>query len=368
MLKNFTLFFFLLLVSIAHGQDPSFSQFHASRIYLNPAFTGLEQGISLAGVYRMQWKNVDYGFKTYQATVEIQEPFIRSGFGLSLFQDVEGLPELTTTSVGVSYAYTLPMDGHNVHIGMQALWFQKSVDWSKIVFSDQLDPVFGNIYPTNAVMGAERVNYADFNVGALWRFDASFKIGKKKFKNTRNSLGVSLNHAPYVFKNTNGNESFQNLNTRTAPRLTMHAGSIIPMIIIGKGKQQISFSPNVKYDIQGERLLNFKENLQVITYGCYMLYEGIYFGAFYQNKFLVSQFKHTNAFILTMGAYVDSGRKQKNKLFLGFSYDANTTGVGTQAGGVYELAVRITFSEAPNIFGAPGRSSSKKALDCYHFF
>ncbi len=358
----------LFLGWMLQAQDPSFSQFYANRIYLNPALTGLEQGVSFAGVYRQQWKNVDSGFKTYLATIEIQEPFIRSGFGLSLYQDVQGLMQLKTSSVGLSYAYTLPMNEHNVHIGMQALWYQRSVDWSKLIFSDQLDPVFGDIYPTTALPGADKVSYADFNVGAIWRFDASFRLGKKNLRNTRNSLGLSLHHVPYIFKNTNGNESLQSLNTRTTPRLTLHAGSIIPMILLAGGKQNISFSPNIKYDLQGRELGNFKENLQVVTYGCYVLYEGIYFGAFYQNKFLISKFKHTNALILTMGAHIDSGRKQKNKYFIGFSYDANTTGVGTQAGGVYELAFRVTFSEAPTLFGSAGKPSSKKSLDCYHFY
>ncbi|MCB0634515.1 MAG: type IX secretion system membrane protein PorP/SprF, partial [Lewinella sp.] len=37
------------------AQDPSFSQFYANRVYLNPAFVGLESGITLSATSRMQW-------------------------------------------------------------------------------------------------------------------------------------------------------------------------------------------------------------------------------------------------------------------------------------------------------------------------
>ena len=58
--------------TLCFGQDPSFSQFYANRIYLNPAFTGIENGISFAGTSRNQWSKVDQGFKTYIASVEFQ--------------------------------------------------------------------------------------------------------------------------------------------------------------------------------------------------------------------------------------------------------------------------------------------------------
>ena len=245
-------------------KDPSFSQFYANRIYLNPALTGLEDGITFAGVYRTQWKNVDSGFKTYTASVEIQEPFIRSGFGLSVFQDVQGLAELQTTNIGLSYKYMIPInEEQEVHIGMQALWYQKTVDYSKITFSDQLDPVRGVVRPSTFEPGLPQVSYADFNVGVVWRFITDAKIGKRRFKEMRNSIGLSLHHVPNLFGGTGVDESLQNLGTRTPPRMTIHAGTIIPLLIIGSTKKRISVSPNIKYDVQGNSLLKFQENLIV---------------------------------------------------------------------------------------------------------
>ena len=352
-----------------NAQDPSFSQFYANRVYLNPAFTGMESGISLSGVSRMQWISVDRGFQTYGATLEIQEPFIRSGLGLSLLYGTEGLAQLNTTSIGLSYAYMIPLKESNLHIGIQAQWVQKSVDWDKITFSDELDPVYGKVYESTATPVLDKVSFTDFNLGILYRFNSKLRLKKKTIKNIRTSIGISLNHAPYLFNKNGGNESLQNLNTSTTPRITIHAGSVIPLVFIGSTKKKIAVSPNFKFDVQGDNLLKLKENLQVFTYGLYIFYDGAYVGAFYQNKQALSSLKNTSSLILAVGAYIKSGKhKNKKKFFIGLSYDANTTGVGTRAGGVYEFAFRWNFNTKKNLFGGGKGSSSKHVLDCNSFF
>lgn len=365
--KRFTLFGLLFMFTlIGNAQDPSFSQFYANRIYLNPAFTGLEAGLSIAGVSRMQWLGVDYGFRTHGISIELQEPFIKSGFGLNLLTDNEGLAQLKTTSVGLSYAYTIPLVKHNIHFGIEANWLQKSVDWSKIVFSDQLDPVYGAIYPTTAVPILDRVNYTDFQAGVMWRFSSDLKMGKRKYRDVLSSIGVSIHHLPSLFKTTGGGESLQNLQTQTAPRLTFHAGTVIPMVVFNGTKKEIAVSPNLKIDVQGEDLFQFKENLQVYTYGVYVLYDAFYVGALYQNKHIVSHYKNTDSWILAVGAKFDTGKD--SKFFVGLSYDANTTGVGTKAGGVYEIAFRWTGNYFKGFFGGKRKNKNKKYLNCFSFF
>ena len=361
----FTIIFSLVLVQ-GFSQDPSFSQFYANRIYLNPAFTGVESGISVAAVSRMQWVNVDRGFRTYGFTAEIQEPFINSGIGLSLFQNTQGLAQLNSTSVGLSYSYMIPLDGHNIHIGIEGLWNQKSVDWDKVTFSDQLDEVNGSVYPSTFVPILDRTTYTDFSMGVLWRFNSNMKLGRRKFKNVRHSIGVSMHHLPALFGTNIGGESLQNLGTQLIPRMTIHAGSMIPLTFFNSTKKEIMISPNIKVDVQGEGLFQFQENLQVFTYGGYFLYEGFYVGALYQNKNIFSHHKNTNAWILAVGTYIDSNKD--GKMFIGFSYDANTTGVGATAGGVYEIAFRWTGNAKVSILGNGRKRSSKRLLDFHRFF
>lgn len=373
MIRDFYLVGFLcLFFTCAQAQDPSFSQFYANRIYLNPAFTGLEAGMTVAAVSRMQWLNVDNGFRTYGFNVELQEPALNSGIGLSLFRDQQGLANLQTTSIGLSYAYTIPFEKHNIHIGLQYQFVQKSLDWNKITFSDQLDPLYGAIYETSAVPLLDRVSFSDFNAGIIWRFETDMHLGKKKtLRDTRHSLGLSVNHLPQLVSKGGGIESFQNLDTRVAPRITLHAGSMIPVWFFNGSKKSISISPNIKYDLQGDQLGAVRQNLQVFTIGCYLIYEGVYLGALYQNKKPIAGIENTNAMILAFGTFINpktKGRSAKNNLFLGLSYDANTTGLGSRAGGVIEAALRWNFTDAPGIFGSRRGNTAKKAFDCTKFF
>lgn len=355
----------MVLTNICFGQDPSFSQFYANRIYLNPAFTGIETGISFAGVSRSQWTKVEHGFRTYTASVEFQEPYLNSGFGLNFFHDTQGLMQLNTTGIGFSYAYIIAIKKHNLHIGFQGSWIQKSLDWDKIVFSDEIDPVFGAVNPTTAVPYLDRITYTDFDAGILWRFDQDIKIGKFRFRDARTSIGFSIHHLPYLMLKNSGNESFQNLHTQTSPRLTFHAGTVLPLVYFNGTKKKIAISPNLKFDTQGENL----SGLQVFTYGVYLLYQGIYCGVYYQNKNPYPQSKNTNALIFAAGAYVDTGRNAQRSFFIGFSYDANTTGLGPRAGGVYEIALRWTIKPSATLFANnEKRKSSKRLLDCTDFF
>lgn len=350
------------------AQDPSFSQFYANRIYLNPAFTGLEAGLTVAAVSRMQWLNVDSGFRTYGFSLEMQEPAVNSAFGLSLYQDQQGLAQLNTTSIGLAYAYTLAMKNHNVHFGMQARWVQKSVDWDKITFSDQLDPVYGSIYPTSAVPILNRITYSDFDAGIVWRFNSDIRMGKRRMRDSRHSIGVAVHHLPQLFNQNGGYESFQQLETRVAPRVTIHFGSVLPIVWFASGTKNIAISPTFKYDLQGDDLSSPSKNLQVFTTGGYFVYDGVYVGALYQNKRLISGPQNTNALILAFGAFIQPKKKDASNMFIGFSYDANTTGVGSRAGGVFELAFRYNFSGIPSIFGASKKRKSNKPLDCFRFF
>ena len=359
----FAIFFYYLAI----GQDPSFSQYYANRIYLNPAFAGLEKGLTVAGVSRIQWANVDGGFRTYGISLEMQEPGINSGLALHLFQDNQGLAQLNTTSVGLTYAYTIKMDNHNIHVGLQGRWVQKKVDWSKIVFSDQLDPVYGNVYATTAIPILDRITYTDFDAGVVWRFKTDLRFGKKRLRDTRYSIGIAAHHLPNLISDNAGVESFQQLETRVSPRVTFHAGAVVPLAWFANGAKSIAVSPTLKLDIQGDKLSDWQSNLQVFSIGGYIVYDGIYVGALYQNKKLITDQRNTNAFILAFGAYLKRPKSKAKNVFLGFSFDANTTGVGTRAGGVYELAFRWNFTGAQGIFNSD-RRSSKKSLDCYKFF
>ena len=369
----------------AWSQDPSFSQFYAKRIYLNPAFTGLDGGVAVSGAARLQWLAVDKGFKTYNAAVETQLPFWRVGLGLHLLHNQEGHAALNTTQAGVTFSYTIPGEKNNLHFGFEGRVTQKSIDWSKLVFSDQLDPVYGVVNPTAATPVMDQITFGDLDFGIVWRNEGQLKLGRRGVRQVRSHLGMSFHHLPHlVSKSAQGNDSFLNTDSKVAPRTTIHGGMIIPMKFYDGTGKRLALSPNFKLDMQGYSFMNFKENVTVGTFGLYGLVSNFYLGVFYQNKFGAPHPIHTDAIILTFGGYTNgSGRaansSQQPRLFFGISADMNTTGVGPAAGSVVEATFRYIFTGDGGLRGSgPNGSkrsrmhhrnrSNKRVLDCKDFF
>lgn len=373
-----SLFAFLLLSAVATGQDPSFSQFYANRIYLNPAFTGLENGIALGASSRLQWLAVDQGFRTYLASVEAPLPLLGLGIGLQVLHNAEGLAALNTNQASLSLSYTIPGEKHNIHFGFQGSLVQKSIDWDALVFTDQLDPAQGIVNPTAIAPVLDRVTYGDFNFGVVWRHDSGRKAGRRGFREVRSHLGLNFNHLPYlVSRSARGNDSFLNLETRVAPRTTFHGGMIIPMRLFANGSRFLAISPNFKVDLQGYEFLNLQENLVVTTLGCYGLISNFYLGLLYQNRFWAPNPIHTDAFILTAGLSANTtGRSDSPpNLLIGLSADINTQGVGPTAGSVIEANIRYLFQtdlRAEGKLRGRGKLSlngnRSRVLDCKSFF
>ena len=356
------------------AQDPSFSQFYANRIYLNPAFAGMEPGIGIAGASRIQWAGVDRGFRTYNFSVDAQLPATRLGLGLHLLHNTEGIGNLSTNQAGLVFSYSIPGRKNNLHFGMEGRLVQKSLDWSRLVFSDQLDPVYGVVNASNVTPALDRVFHGDFDFGMVWRHEGDMKIAGYQMKRVRSHIGISLHHLPYLIsKSAKGNDSFLNLESRLAPRTTIHGGLIIPLTIFQGTGMDIALSPNLKLDMQGYRFMSFQENITVGTAGLYALVSNFYLGFLYQNRTYLPNALHTDAFILSIGGYTNSrsrGKGRQPSFFFGLSADINSTGVGPAAGSVLEFTFRYRFLPGASANGRLRGPNQRKNrfLDCKHFF
>lgn len=189
------LVFLILLSSLGlKSQDLVFSQFYNAPLLLNPAFTGVTQYPTFTLNYRNQWPSFDNAYISYAGSYNQYFAKARSGLGMQITSDVEADGILKNNSVGLYYSYTLEFSGDNyLKMGLSGTIGQSSVDWSRLVFGDQLPqtggPIInsGEIAPTNL-----STQYFDISSGFLF-YNKKFYLGFGLFHLNNPSVGFRLN-------------------------------------------------------------------------------------------------------------------------------------------------------------------------------
>src|ERR1700761_3257757 len=218
----------LLFQPAANAQDPSFSQFFASPLTLNPALTGKFNGaIRVAGNYRNQWPAISNAFITSTASVDF--PILTNklpvndtwGVGFMALTDKTANGILNDNYFGASTAYHLSLDEdgyHSLGVGFQGTYGSQTLQGNKLTFEDglQLDGTFLTSPSEQINSEVVSVHYFDAALGALYNASTN--------GNNNYYFGVSayhLNH-PKV--------SFLGVDTINIPtRLTLHGGGFFPI-------------------------------------------------------------------------------------------------------------------------------------------
>ncbi len=230
MKKLLQLFCFILLSISASAQDPHFSQFFASPLTLNPAFTGKFDGLwRLAANHRDQWPSIPKAYVTTSASIDfpIMQKMLPQGdvFGVG----VSGLSDASANnalklnygSLSLSYHKALDEDGWNtIGAGFQASFSSMSLDITKLTFEDELQQngfaqgTSGEYIGVNPLTGNNR-SYTDFNAGLLYSGSSN---GENNFY-----FGFSMYHInkPKV--------SFKDNNWNLSSRVTVHGGGTFPL-------------------------------------------------------------------------------------------------------------------------------------------
>jgi type IX secretion system PorP/SprF family membrane protein len=287
----------------AHAQDPQFTQFYANPLYLNPAFAGTARCPRVVMNYRNQWPALSGTFVTTSASYDQHVEGLMGGLGLIVMHDQAGRGTLNTTNVSGIYSYQQAISRKfSMKVGFQATYFQKSLDWNKLTFGDQIDPRRGFIYNTNDVPRGGTVGNADFSAGILGYSDVFF-------------VGFAAHHL------TQPNESLIVGESRLPMKMTGHAGAAIPVGMAGKyGTPRTRISPNVLYQQQAAfRQLNL---------GLYVDHGPITAGVWYRTR---------DAFIALVGFHTD-------KFKFGYSYDVTTSRLTTATAGSHEISMQMTFN------------------------
>jgi type IX secretion system PorP/SprF family membrane protein len=225
MRKLFILTSALLFTFSIQAQDPHFSQFFASPLTLNPAFTGKFDGqLRLAANHRDQWPSIPKAYVTTSASVDfsILKNKIPAGdvFGIGFSglsdQSADAALKLNYGSVSLSYHKALDENGYNtIGAGFQATYSSAILDFTKLTFEDQLTQNgFTGVTAENLNNGSNQ-NYVDVNAGLLYSGSSN---GTNNFY-----LGASVYHI------NRPNLSFIDKVWNLSPRMTIHGGGAFPV-------------------------------------------------------------------------------------------------------------------------------------------
>jgi len=177
-IKNFLIILFFLGVScLSYAQDIQFSQYYAAPLYLNPALAG-SSDLGRVGInYRNQWPSINAHFTTYSVYFDNYFYDYNSGVGVLLFADREANAGYSTYSASLQYAYNLHLSqGLSLRVGAEGNRTWRSIDYSRLVFGDQLGSD-GIVNPVSGEgLGGGNVGFWDLS-GGVFLYSRRFWLG-----------------------------------------------------------------------------------------------------------------------------------------------------------------------------------------------
>ncbi len=339
----FTLFFFCGICLPALAQDPDFSQFYNQPMYVNPAFTGLNEGIRIGSLYRNLWSRIPGTFNTFNLSAEMQALPVNSGFGLIANNDVEGEGELHSTELGGLYSYRILVDPRNfvIQAGVQTSVISQSINWNKLVFSDMLDPTKGLIYPTAAPEPPQSSKaFLDVDAGALARFNLR---KKRRAPWATGTFGFAVHHI------TQPDQSLMGMYSRLPYKVSVHAGLVIPYRVAGSNTKNV-IAPAFLYEKQAQ--------FQEFLLGCNVMKEPFYAGVFYRDRNVPILNQNTDALIADLGFVFKHSKTEEFRF--GYSYDVTINDLRGSSPGTHEVSLSMVLLQKEH---KPG----KKRQDCFSF-
>jgi type IX secretion system PorP/SprF family membrane protein len=112
-------------------QAPQYSMYMLNKYNFNPAYAGLDNSLSITGVFRKQWVNLESSPVTQNINAHMPLYYLRGGFGINIENDQLGAER--NTSGLISYNYFVPVSKKSLlSFGIGGGVIQKSLDGSKL--------------------------------------------------------------------------------------------------------------------------------------------------------------------------------------------------------------------------------------------
>ena len=125
-------------------QDAQYTQYMYNTINVNPAYAGSRGALSLFALHRTQWVGLDGAPVTNALSVNTPFNNSRLGLGVSIINDEIG--PSTSNSISTDFSYTIQMsETLKLSFGVKGTLNLFNIDISKLNPGDQTDPQFQNL-------------------------------------------------------------------------------------------------------------------------------------------------------------------------------------------------------------------------------
>lgn len=325
------LFFGNLLPS--HAQDLIFSQFYNAPLLMNPAFAGTSTTPQFNINSRIQWPGFGTPYKSFSLGYSQFFQNIESGVGFYMNGDDSGNGTLKHLEIGGAYMYRMRLSKNiQMRIGLEIGIDQYSLDWNKLLFSDQIDSANGPILFNGVIISSD-----ELQPESLSKTNIDIGTGLLVFSNRWYS-GLSIKHlnSPnYGFaEKTNSSEVGQPI------LINFHLGHQL-ILQQGNNRNKATFlSPSLILAKQG--------NFYQVNLGVHAQIRNLLTGVYARHTV-----RNQDSLIFAFGYALD-------KLKLSYSFDMTISSLNLSSGGSHEVGVLISLDKI-------GKEKSK-LNDCFMLF
>ncbi len=331
----------LFTVSIQNvkAQDPQFSQFYASPIYLNPALAGATDRARMGINYRNQWPSLTHSFRTVSAYIDYFSKAYESGVGVIVNQHRESFLDFKSTEIGAVYSYKMPIaDGVVFRMGIQLSYFQKNVNFDELVFGNQIDIDNGQIIGPSgeAFDRGLTVNFLSASSGGM--------IYTKNFW-----IGAATHHI------NQPNQSLVDAESKLSRKYSIHSGY---KLFFTKGRRLRT----IEYQFQ-ERSATFAINYKSqggfnqLDAGVQLYFQPLVIGGWYRGIPIQS----VNTVIKNESIIFLVGLELSKDVSFGYSHDFTVSKLAGSTGGAHEFSFTYSFGQIKK------RTKRDTILPCFKY-
>ena len=281
----------LALVSLTASaqQDPQYTNYMYNTINVNPAYAGSRGALSIFGLHRTQWVGVDGAPTTNTFSVNTPIGESKVGLGVSFVNDALGVMDENTISIDFSYTIDLNNNGSKLSFGLKGSGNFLNVAYSDLIKYNPNDPQI-----MNDISGQFTPN---IGAGIYWH-------------NEKTYLGASV---PHFLQTTRYDDNIQSTMRQSAHFYFMggHVFEINPTL---KFKPAFLLKAVKGAPLQADVTANF------------LIHDKFTIGGAY---------RWDAAWSALVGFQITDG------LFMGYSYDAETTKLANYNSGSHEIFLRF---------------------------